>query len=77
MVTSDGEIHTVGDAERPFSPQSVSKLFTLALLLAEDGDRAWQGVGREPSGNPFYSLVSWRPNETFRRSPFINAGALL
>jgi glutaminase len=55
----------------------VSKLFTLALLLAEDGDRGWQGVGREPSGNPFYSLVSWRPNEAFRRSPFINAGALL
>ena len=52
MATFDGEIYGVGQVERPFSIQSVSKLFTLALLLAEIGDRVWQGVGREPSGNP-------------------------
>ena len=57
MATFDGEIYGVGQVERPFSIQSVSKLFSLALLLAEIGDRVWQGVGREPSGNPFNSLV--------------------
>ena len=46
MATFDGEIYGVGQVERPFSVQSVSKLFSLALLLAEIGDRVWQGVGR-------------------------------
>ena len=77
MATSDGEIHAVGDAERPFSIQSVSKLFTLALLLAEIGDRVWQGVGREPSGNPFNSLVQLEAECGIPRNPFINAGALV
>jgi glutaminase len=77
MATFDGEIHGVGQVERPFSIQSVSKLFTLALLLAEIGDRVWQGVGREPSGNPFNSLVQLESERGIPRNPFINAGALV
>ena len=65
MATFDGEIYGVGQVERPFSIQSVSKLFTLALLLAEIGDRVWQGVGREPSGNPFNSIRA-RSDRAFR-----------
>ena len=77
MATFDGEIYGVGQVERPFSIQSVSKLFTLALLLAEIGDRVWQGVGREPSGNPFNSLVQLESERGIPRNPFINAGALV
>ena len=77
MATSDGEIYALGDAERPFSIQSVSKLFTLALLMAEIGDQVWQGVGREPSGNPFNSLVQLEAEHGIPRNPFINAGALV
>ena len=39
MATFDGAIYAVGEAERPFSIQSVSKLFALALLMAEIGER--------------------------------------
>ena len=77
MATFDGEIYGVGQVERPFSIQSVSKLFALALLLAEIGDRVWQGVGREPSGNPFNSLVQLESERGIPRNPFINAGALV
>ena len=77
MATFDGEIYGVGQVERPFSIQSVSKLFTLALLLAEIGDQVWQGVGREPSGNPFNSLVQLEAERGIPRNPFINAGALV
>jgi glutaminase len=77
VATSDGEIYGVGQVERPFSIQSVSKLFSLALLLAEIGDRVWQGVGREPSGNPFNSLVQLESERGIPRNPFINAGALV
>ncbi|HVH23275.1 MAG TPA: glutaminase, partial [Pseudonocardia sp.] len=77
MATVDGELHGVGDVDRPFSVQSVSKLFTLALLMAEIGDRVWRGVGREPSGNPFNSLVQLESERGIPRNPFINAGAIV
>ena len=77
LATVDGEIYGVGDCEQPFSIQSISKLFTLALVLAEGGDELWRGVGREPSGNPFNSLVQLEIEQGIPRNPFINAGALV
>ncbi|MFB9905480.1 glutaminase [Allokutzneria oryzae] len=74
----DGTVHGVGDWRRPFSVQSVSKVFTLALVLArEGGDRVWDRVGREPSGDPFNSLVQLEHEDGIPRNPFINAGALV
>lgn len=77
VATVDGELYGVGDWERPFSIQSVSKLFSLALALAHGGDGVWGGVGREPSGNPFNSLVQLETEHGIPRNPFINAGALV
>jgi glutaminase len=77
LATVEGEVYGVGDCEQPFSIQSISKLFTLALVLAEDGDALWQGVGREPSGDPFNSLVQLEIEHGIPRNPFINAGALV
>ncbi|MFE3872947.1 glutaminase, partial [Kitasatospora sp. NPDC059146] len=80
VATVDGELHGVGDWERPFSIQSVSKLFSLALALAyspDGGEDLWRGVGREPSGNPFNSLVQLETEHGIPRNPFINAGALV
>jgi glutaminase len=37
----------------------------------------WQRVGREPSGNPFNSLVQLEKEQGKPRNPFINAGALV
>src|ERR1700704_3067692 len=46
-----------GDAHEPFSMQSISKVFALALALGKVGDGLWKRVGREPSGTPFNSIV--------------------
>ncbi|MFF5209247.1 glutaminase [Streptosporangium sp. NPDC000396] len=77
LATCDGEVHGVGDWRTPFSVQSVSKVFTLALVLARDGDTIWRRVGREPSGNPFNSLVQLEYENGIPRNPFVNAGALV
>jgi glutaminase len=73
----DGGVYGVGDWERPFSVQSISKAFSLALVLAEGGGLVWERVGTEPSGNPFNSLVQLEYENGIPRNPFINAGALV
>ncbi|MFD3998201.1 glutaminase [Streptomyces sp. NPDC058548] len=73
----DGTVYGVGDWRRPFSTQSVTKVFTLALALAGEGDTLWAHVGREPSGDPFNSLVQLEYEHGIPRNPFINAGALV
>jgi len=73
----DGTVYGVGDWRQPFSAQSVTKVFTLALDLAREGDELWEHVGREPSGNPFNSLIQLEYENGIPRNPFINAGALV
>lgn len=77
LATVDGDVHGVGRWRTPFSVQSVSKLFSLALTLSLEGDRLWRRVGREPSGNPFNSLIQLERERGIPRNPFINAGALV
>ena len=66
-----------GDWLEPFSIQSLSKVFTLALVLAADGDALWSRVGKEPSGAPFNSLAQLEREHGIPRNPFVNAGALV
>ncbi|AQW48295.1 glutaminase [Streptomyces hygroscopicus] len=73
----DGTVYGVGEWRQPFSAQSITKVFTLALGLAREGDELWEHVGREPSGNPFNSLVQLEYENGIPRNPFINAGALV
>jgi glutaminase len=75
----NGDVYGVGDWETPFSVQSISKTFSLALVMANSQDREdiWQRVGREPSGTPFNSLVQLEWEAGIPRNPFINAGALV
>ncbi|MEO9133012.1 MAG: glutaminase, partial [Sphingomonas sp.] len=49
VVEADGTCHMAGDAEEPFSIQSISKVFSLTLALGAVGDKLWERVGREPS----------------------------
>lgn len=73
----DGRVLTAGDAEESFSIQSVSKVFTLTLALGKVGDALWRRVGREPSGNPFNSIVQLEHEAGVPRNPFINPGAIV
>lgn len=77
LCTVTGAVYSVGDAEEPFSIQSISKLFTLMLAMSMVGDEIWTRVGKEPSGTPFNSLVQLEREAGVPRNPFINAGALV
>jgi glutaminase len=77
VVTVDGEVQMMGDAEEAFSIQSISKVFTLTLALGRVGEALWKRVGREPSGTPFNSIVQLEHEHGIPRNPFINAGAIV
>ncbi len=76
VATPDGNIYSSGDAATPFSIQSISKVFTLTIALGKLGDSLWNHVGREPSGDPFNSIVMLEHESGKPRNPFINAGAI-
>ncbi|MBK0326846.1 glutaminase [Rhodobacteraceae bacterium F11138] len=76
VVLPDGTQISAGDADTRFSIQSVSKVFTLALALGKMGEQLWSRVGREPSGDPFNSIVQLEYERGLPRNPFINAGAI-
>lgn len=75
--TLDGRSFLAGEADTPFSIQSISKVFTFAMVARHLGDKIWEAVGREPSGTPFNSLVQLEYEHGRPRNPFINAGALV
>ncbi|MFQ4150461.1 glutaminase [Arthrobacter sp. LAPM80] len=77
VAMADGTIHGAGDWRIPFSIQSISKVFSLSLVMSYDYDSIWKRVFREPSGTPFNSMVQLEADHGIPRNPFINAGALV
>ena len=77
VAMPDGTVLTAGDAQVPFSIQSVSKVFMLAIALGRLGDTLWTRVGREPSGQAFNSILQLEIEKGRPRNPFINAGAIV
>lgn len=73
----DGRNFHVGCHEEKFSIQSISKVFTFTKALNLYGKEIYKRVGREPSGNPFNSLVQLEYEKGIPRNPFINAGAIV
>ncbi|NJC10111.1 glutaminase [Polymorphobacter fuscus] len=76
VVTAAGAEHVAGDADTPFSIQSVSKVFALVEALCRHGEGVWDRVGREPSGSAFNSIIQLELEQGRPRNPFINAGAI-
>lgn len=76
VALPSGEVFSAGDANTLFSIQSISKVFSLTLALGKMGDAIWANVGREPSGDPFNSIIQLEHEHGIPRNPFINAGAI-
>ncbi len=74
-----GNIILEGDYQTKFTIQSVSKVVILICALIDNGkDVVFSKVGKEPSADPFNSLVKLEMKETHKPSnPFINAGAIV
>ena len=77
LATVDGRLYGVGDYRERFSLQSISKVYSLALVMARDAGALRGRVGVEPSGNAFNSLIQLEYERGIPRNPFINAGALV
>lgn len=75
--TVTGEEYKIGDADEPFSIQSISKVFALTYVFHQLGNKVWKRVGREPSSNQFNSIIELEKDNGIPRNPFINAGALV
>ena len=75
---SDGKVYSAGDADYKFSIQSVSKPFTAALVMAQQGPQAIHDkIGVEPTGLPFNSRMAIELYPKQRSvNPLVNAGAI-
>lgn len=77
VVSVEGEVHAVGDADVSFSIQSISKPFVFALICqALGGGRARASVGVNATGLPFNSVMAIELNAARTMNPMVNAGAL-
>lgn len=77
LHTVEGKSYSEGDSATGFSIQSISKVLSLTLAIEHFGRDLWNRVGREPSGDPFNSLVQLEHERGIPRNPLINAGAIL
>ena len=76
IATTDGRVYTVGDCEAPFSIQSISKPFSYALALEDNGlEGVLDKVGLVPTGNGS-DRVSLFQESGRPFNPMINAGAI-
>jgi glutaminase len=77
VVSTDNQSYSVGDTKYAFSIQSISKVFTLALAMAEIGpDKVFERIGSEPTGRPFNSVEAVVDMRTHTGNPLVNAGAI-
>lgn len=77
LTLLDGTTYHIGDENKKFSIQSISKVFTFTKALDIYSKELYKRVGREPSGNPFNSLIQLEYEKGIPRNPFINAGAIV
>lgn len=77
IATRDGKIFSAGDIDYKYSIQSVSKPFTAALVMQQQGPEAiYEKIGVEPTGLPFNSKIAIELYEARSVNPMVNAGAI-
>src|SRR5215831_4093327 len=77
IVTTDGKIYTKGDITSMVSIQSVSKVFTLARVIEEQGPQAVEDkIGVDATGLRFNSIVAVEEHKGKEINPLVNPGAI-
>ena len=77
VTTAEGKVFEVGDTRYEFAIESISKVFSLALLMEEMGPAAVRAkVGADPTGLPFNSVVAIELHGGKPLTPLVNAGAM-
>jgi len=77
LVTPDGKVYTAGDVSSEVSIQSVSKVFTMAHVFQQSGEKAVEdNIGVDATGRPFNSIVAIEEHKGQEMNPLVNAGAI-
>ncbi len=77
LVTADGQVFTKGDITSMVSIQSVSKVFTMAKVIEEQGAQAVQDkIGVDATGMRFNSIVAVEMQKGKEINPMVNPGAI-
>lgn len=73
LVTTDGKLYTAGDVKSEVSIQSISKVFTMAKVMEEQGaDAIAKRIGVDATGMRFNSIVAVEFAEKELGGPEIN-----
>ncbi|MEO1938951.1 MAG: glutaminase A [Sulfurimonas sp.] len=77
VVDKYGNVFEAGDVKKEVSIQSISKVFTLALVMRERGDAfVKEKIGVNATGLPFNSIMAIELHDGSASNPFVNAGAI-
>ena len=83
VVTADGKAYTAGDVKTEVSIQSISKVFTMAQVIQEQGlDSVAKQIGVDATGARFNSIIAVEGVRTVvgtgapEMNPLVNPGAI-
>jgi glutaminase len=83
VVTADGKVYTAGDVKTEVSIQSISKVFTMAQVIQEQGlDSIEKRIGVDATGARFNSIIAVEGVRTVvgtgapEMNPLVNPGAI-
>ena len=77
LVTTDGQVYTSGDIQSMVSIQSVSKVFTMAKVIEEQGHQSVQDkIGVDATGEVFNSITAVERMRGKEINPLVNPGAI-
>jgi glutaminase len=77
LVTTDGRVYTKGDIKSEVSIQSISKVFTMAMVIEERGPGAIaNNMGVDATGQPFNSIVAIEQYKGSEMNAMVNPGAI-
>ena len=83
LVTVDGKVYTAGDVKTEVSIQSISKVFTMAQVIQEQGlDSIAKRIGVDATGARFNSIIAVEGVRTVigsgapEMNPLVNPGAI-
>ncbi len=77
LVTAEGAIYTKGDITSMVSIQSISKVFTMAKVIEQEGSQFLEDkIGVNATGLPFNSIVAIEMHKGDKINPLVNPGAI-
>ena len=77
LVTVDGKVYTTGDITSEVSIQSISKVFTMAKVMEDQGpDAIMNNMGVDATGQVFNSIVAVEQYKGSEMNAMVNPGAI-